>query len=756
MLGNKRRLRARAFSVMALVVGGLILAACPAPPTEPTGPPTTVPPPLPVDSFVAVPMISGLQQAVNVEFAPDGRVFVAEKSGIIKTYDSIDDTTATVAADLRAPVRSIGDHGLLGMAVDPDHPAEPYLYAFFTWDSTGLWGDGCAAGYAENGCVTGGRIVRLELDAAGLAVGAPQTIVDDRWCFQFTSHGVGDLQFLADGTLLASAGEGAHVAGIDYGQYGGQPTFPPIPYVTPRNGCGDPPGGVGGPVASNTAEGGAFRSQDLLTPGDPTGWNGAIVRIDPDTGLAPADNPLVGTGAVDDDEVVAHGLRNPYRFAIRPGTDEVYIADVGRNHYEEIDRTLPLDGVVENFGWPCKEGPIDQPSWSALNNTMCTLMHSPTAPTTLTGPWFHYSHAGGGASLGGIEFVPTQGRYPAEHEGAVIYSDYVRASVATLQIGTDGQPVPEGATVVVEDTITVDIEAGPDGYVYTVDYVNGTVNRLVHADAAPVAKLTADATTGQLPLTVQFDASASSDPDGGALTFEWDLDGDGEYDDGTAPTASTPFTTAAHVVVGGRVSDESGAAAVASVTVRPGNTAPEVDIQVTTPLPWSANDDITFEITATDAEDGTLDDTAIEWEALIYHCATEHDCHLHPYTEGSEESTATIAGPSHGFPSYLVLRATATDSRGHTTEVSQELHPATATLEVTSTPSGATVAVGEESRVTPFTITVIDNDQLTISVPTPQTIGGTPYQFDSWAHGGAQSHDYIAESDASLHLTLSP
>ena len=78
--------------------------------------------------------------------------------------------------------------------------------------------------------------------------------------------------------------EGAHVAGIDYGQYGGQPVFPPIPNVTPRNACGDPPGGVGGPVASNTAEGGAFRSQDLLTDGDPTGWNGAIVRIDPDTG----------------------------------------------------------------------------------------------------------------------------------------------------------------------------------------------------------------------------------------------------------------------------------------------------------------------------------------------------------------------------------------------------------------------------------------------------------------------------------------
>ncbi len=754
---TKQRVRTRLIGAAALVAGGLLLTACPPPVVDPGGgTTTTAPPPAPVDSFVAVPMISGLTQAVNVAFAPDGRVFVAEKSGIIKTYDSIDDSTATIAADLRAPVRSIGDHGLLGLTIDPQYPARPYLYGLFTWDSTGLWGDACAAGYAQNGCVTGGRIVRLELDAAGQAIGAPTTLVDDRWCFQFTSHGVGDLQFLDDGTLLASAGEGAHVAGIDYGQYGGQPVFPPIPYVTPRNGCGDPPGGVGGPVASNTAEGGAFRSQDFLTDADPLGWNGALVRLDPDTGEAPADNPLVGVGTVDDDHLVAHGLRNPYRFAIRPGTDEVYLADVGRNHYEEIDVTEPLDDVVENFGWPCKEGQIDQPSWAALNNTMCALLLDPEAPSTLTGPWYDYSHAGGGASIGGIEFVPTQGRYPAEHEGAIIYSDYVKAKVFTLRIAPDGSPDPGGPTIVVEDSITVDIEAAPDGYLYTVDYVNGTVNRLVHSDAAPVARLTADVTTGALPLAVDFDASTSSDPDGGTLTYEWDLDGDGEFDDGTGPTASATYETADDVEVAVRVTDESLVSSVATLTVRPGNTAPEVQIDITTPLPWSANDDISFEITATDAEDGVLDATSIEWDAEIFHCYAEDDCHAHPYTEGSESAAATITGPSHGFPSYVVLRARATDSRGQVTEVSQELHPATATLEITSTPPGATVTVGEASGITPFTMTVIDEDTLTISVPTPQTIGGTPYSFGAWDHGGAQSHDYLASGDASLHLTLTP
>src|SRR5690606_23299750 len=129
----------------------------------------------------------------------------------------------------------------------------------------------------------------------------------------------------------------------DYGQYGGTQLFPPVANITPRNVCGDPPNGVGGAVDSTVSEGGAFRSQDLLTAGDPVTWDGSLVRIDPDTGEAAADNPLVGIGSADDDAVVAHGARNPYRFKVRPGTDEVYIADVGRNHWEEINRAVPTD-----------------------------------------------------------------------------------------------------------------------------------------------------------------------------------------------------------------------------------------------------------------------------------------------------------------------------------------------------------------------------------------------------------------------------
>ena len=73
-------------------------------------------------------------------------------------------------------------------------------------------------------------------------------------------------------------------------------------------------------------------------------------------------NPLFATG--DDanaQRIVAFGLRNPFRFTFRPGTNELWVGDVGWNTWEEINRIVnPTDALVENFGWPAYEGPARQ------------------------------------------------------------------------------------------------------------------------------------------------------------------------------------------------------------------------------------------------------------------------------------------------------------------------------------------------------------------------------------------------------------
>jgi glucose/arabinose dehydrogenase len=118
-------------------------------------------------------VFSGLTEPVAMEFASDGRVFVAEKSGLIKVFASLSAQTPTIFADLRAQVYNFWDRGLLGMALDPSFPAKPYVYVLYTYDgdiggSAPKWGDTCPdpPGATTNGCTASGRLSRLEANGS--------------------------------------------------------------------------------------------------------------------------------------------------------------------------------------------------------------------------------------------------------------------------------------------------------------------------------------------------------------------------------------------------------------------------------------------------------------------------------------------------------------------------------------------------------------------------------------------------------------
>ena len=262
-------------------------------------------------------VISGLDTPTAVRFAPGGRVFVAEKSGLVKEFESLTDPAPRVVVDLQTQVMDYHDRGLLGLAIPPGFPtADPALYVAYSMDAPiggtpPVYHDVCPSVLTSN-CLTGARVSRVDL-----ATGAEQVLVED-WCMQYPSHSIGSLVFGADGALYASGGEGADYNGADWGQNG-----------RPPNPCGDPPGRAGTALTRPDSQGGALRSQDVRTTADPTGLDGTIIRIDPRTGAGWPGNPFASSPDANARRIVAYGMRNPWRMTQRPGTGELWFSEVG-------------------------------------------------------------------------------------------------------------------------------------------------------------------------------------------------------------------------------------------------------------------------------------------------------------------------------------------------------------------------------------------------------------------------------------------
>jgi len=476
-------------------------------------------------------------------------------------------------------------------------------------------------------------------------------------------------------------------------------------------------------------------------------------------------NPFYSSPDANARRIVAYGLRNPFRFTQRPGTDELWIGDVGWNTWEEIDRVVsPASATASNFGWPCYEGASPQSGYQGAGLNLCSSLYS--NPGSVIGPYYTYNHSAcvvnytgchtGGSSITGVAFYQG-GSYPAQYNGALFFADHTRDEIWVMLPGANGLPDPSQLQSFVGVDAAggaaghpVDLKIGPGGDLFYVDMDDGTVHRVTYtaANQPPKAVITANPTNGPVPLTVGFDGTGSSDPEGKPLSYSWDLNGDGTFGDATGPTASYTYTTAGVYHPSLRVTDDQGASDTTSITVTAGNTAPVAVIDSpSSSLTWKVGDKINFSGHATDAQDTTIPASALSWSLIIHHCFTPSDCHTHVIANYTGVASGSFNAPDHEYPCWLELQLTATDSGGLTSTTSVRLDPKTVVLTFRTNPGGLVLddlVVNEAARTTPFSATVVVGSANTVSAPSPQQFNKSTYYFSSWSDGGPQSHTVTA------------
>jgi glucose/arabinose dehydrogenase len=194
---------------------------------------------------------------------------------------------------------------------------------------------------------------------------------------------------------------------------------------------------------------------------------GKMLRVNSD-GSIPTDNPFYNTASGVNRAIWAMGLRNPFTFAVQPGTGRIFINDVGQNTWEEINEAV----AGANYGWPNCEG-------------FCS-----PANGSYRDPIFRYSHGSGSTSgysiAGGSFYNPATAQFPAAYAGVYFFADYVNGWVRKLD-PANGNQVTAFATGI---NAPVDLKVSADGRlfylargsgaVYAINY-NGTLPPLIIA-----------------------------------------------------------------------------------------------------------------------------------------------------------------------------------------------------------------------------------------------------------------------------------
>ena len=296
---------------------------------------------------------------------------------------------------------------------------------------------------------------------------------------------------------------------------------------------------------------------------------------------------------------------------------------------------------------------------------------------------------------------------------------------------------------------------GPDGALYYADLQGGRIRRVAADNSTPTARIAANPTSGLAPLAVAFSGTGSSDPESQPLSYAWDLDGDGAYDDSTAAAPSRTYTAAGVVTVRLRVSDPGGLQATTSTTITVGGPPVVTLAAPSAAVTWAVGDTVSFSGSARNSAGATLPASALRWSLSLRHCSRDDAtvCHTHAIQDYVGVASGHFVAPDHEYPSHLLLSLTATDGAGLSTTETMRLNPRTANVTLASVPPGLQLSFASETVATPFTRTVIARSVTSVSAPSPQVLGVAGYLWGAWSDGLGQTHGVTAPASGTASYT---
>jgi glucose/arabinose dehydrogenase/PKD repeat protein len=662
--------------------------------------------------FTDTVVTTGVAEPTALAFLPSGTILVTGRAGKVRVIKNGTNLLSTPAVDLSSRVCPERERGLLGITVDPDFNSNKQVYVYYTakhancnfHDITG----------AQN------RVSRFTYDTSTDRM-TNEVILLDHILSWHGWHNAGHIQFGADGYLYIGVGD----SGATYG--------------TSNTGW------------SNTNA----RSKSIL--------NAKILRVKKENGEPAPGNPwLNAPGArrcgdpngpldypLDNSkpckETFAWGLRNPFRIPFKPGTNTFFINEVGQNiggDWEEINEGK----AGADYGWNRNQGR--------------------TSDASTTNPVYAYEigeEVNGNACrcITGGAFTPDDA-YPSSYNGSYFFGDYTCGVLFKLAKNSSGNWTRSTFASGFGGSSLVELAFGPNPNggtsLYYTSFNGNKVGRIDGpsiSNRAPVASFTATPRSGSVPLTVQFDGSASSDPDSGdhIVKYAWSF-GDGSSQNTTGATVSHTYHAAGQfsatlTVTDSRTPPKSGST---SLDIQPGNTPPTVSI--TGPGPdklFAVGEHILVTASASDSQDGALSGAAISWDIKKV-----HDDHTHPFLSGTGASIDVVPdGPESDAGaadlSFLRIKVTATDSTGLSSSATMDLQPHKVPLTFQTDPAGLKVRVAAADLSSGAQITAWEGWELQVSA-NPQVVNGRSYVFDGWSDGGAATHVLRAPGAATTYV----